>query len=120
VSPVEPSEGYDVNLQFHSSGIETEVVAEQELLEVTPDLDAPVARTGHLIALKILAFQPDHPERRPHDVHDARALIAIADESELDRARRSLDLISRRGFARGRDLGHTLERLLSRRSDPIE
>lgn len=120
LSPAEPDEGLVVDLLFASSGIEEEVVNEAEILELMPGLAVPIARTGHLIALKILAFQPDHPERRPHDIHDARALIAIADESELDRARRSLELISGRGFSRGRDLEQVLERLLARRNDPIE
>lgn len=120
VSPADETEGLVVDLLFASSGIEREVVDDAEILEFMPGLEVPVARTGHLIALKILAFQPDHPERRPHDIHDARALIAVADPSELDRARRSLDLIAERGFSRGRDLAQALERLLARRDDPIE
>ncbi|MBI2494468.1 MAG: nucleotidyl transferase AbiEii/AbiGii toxin family protein, partial [Candidatus Rokubacteria bacterium] len=40
---------------FASSGIESEIASESETLEVLPDLQIPVATTGHLIALKILA-----------------------------------------------------------------
>lgn len=120
LSPTEPSNGLVVDLLFASSGIEGEVVAEAETLEVMPGLNVPVARTGHLIALKVLAFQPEHPDRRPHDLHDARALIAVADESELRRARQALKLIAKRGFSRGKDLDGELEKLLARRDDPIE
>lgn len=44
-----------VDLLFASSGIENEVVASATRLEVLPQLLAPVATTGHLIALKTLA-----------------------------------------------------------------
>jgi hypothetical protein len=44
-----------VDLLFASSGIEGEVVAAATRLEVLPQLTAPVATTGHLIALKVLA-----------------------------------------------------------------
>lgn len=120
LSPIEPSNGLVVDLLFASSGIEGEVVAEAETLEVMPGLNVPVARTGHLIALKVLAFQPDHPDRRPHDVHDARALIAVADESELRRAREALELIGNRGFGRGKDLAGALAELMARRREPLE
>jgi predicted nucleotidyltransferase len=120
VSPAEREEGLVADLLFASSGIESEVVEEAETLEIMPGLAVPVARTGHLIALKVLAFQPEYPDRRPHDVHDARALIAVADDSELERARRGLAMIRDRGYARGRDLDRALENLLARRTDPLE
>ncbi len=44
-----------VDLLFASSGIENEVVAGADRLEVLPRLTVPVATTPHLIALKILA-----------------------------------------------------------------
>jgi hypothetical protein len=44
-----------VDLLFASSGIENEVVTSATRLEVLPQLSAPVATTGHLIALKTLA-----------------------------------------------------------------
>lgn len=50
-------EGIDVvvDLLFASSGIEAEVAQSAEALEITPGLTLPVARIGHLIALKVLA-----------------------------------------------------------------
>ena len=44
-----------VDLLFASSGIESELVAEADLIEVLPELHVPVASTAHLIALKVLA-----------------------------------------------------------------
>jgi len=44
-----------VDLLFASSGIENEVVASADRLEVLPQLMVPVATTAHLIALKVLA-----------------------------------------------------------------
>jgi len=44
-----------VDLLFASSGIEPEVVAEAETIELLPQLHIPIATTGHLMALKVLA-----------------------------------------------------------------
>ena len=90
-----------VDLLFASSGIECEVVAEAELIELLPNLTIGVARTGHLIALKVLSRDD---LRRPQDLVDLRALLRTASPAELTRARDSLVLISARGYHRGRDL----------------
>lgn len=92
------------DLLFASSGIEEEVVAEADVLEVLPGLSSPVAKTGHLLALKVLALPVDRPQQRPQDFTDIRELLAVADDTELRRAREALELISRRGFDRGEDL----------------
>jgi len=92
------------DLLFATAGIEREIVADAEVLEVLPGLYAPVARTGHLLALKILALRPDRPQDRPQDFTDIRELLKVADTEELERARAALELISRRGYDRGKDL----------------
>ena len=46
--------GIIVDLLFASSGIEPEITAAAEVLTVARGLRMPVARTGHLIALKLL------------------------------------------------------------------
>lgn len=120
LSPTEPAGGLVVDVMFASSGIEPEVVAEAEVLRLMPGLRVPVARTGHLIALKVLAHQPEEPDRRPHDIPDARALIAVGNDAELARARHGLELITSRGFHRGRDLGSALDKLIARRKEPLE
>ncbi len=98
-----------VDLLFASCGIEAEVVADAEPIELLPDLTMKVARTGHLIAMKVLSRDD---ARRPQDLVDLRALLRVATAEELDRARRSLALIAARGYNRGRDLPSQLEALL--------
>jgi Nucleotidyl transferase AbiEii toxin, Type IV TA system len=117
--PGEESGGVIADLLFASSGIEPEVVAAAEALEVMPGLFVPVARTGHLLALKVLALDLEHPEKRPQDLGDIRELLRVADGEEVQLARSGLDLITRRGFDRGtpnrrRDLRVEFEDLLTR------
>lgn len=90
-----------IDLLFASSGIEPEVVGEAEPIELLPKLTIGVARTGHLVALKVLSRDD---VRRPQDLVDLRALVRVASSAELARARESLALITARGYHRGRDL----------------
>lgn len=98
-----------VDLLFASSGIEPEVVAEADPIELLPNMTISVARTGHLIALKVLSRDD---MTRPQDLVDLRALLRVASESELARARQAVALIDARGYHRGRDLRTELERVL--------
>lgn len=98
-----------IDLLFASSGIEPEVVAEAEPIELLPNLTMGVARTGHLIALKVLSHDD---VSRPQDLVDLRALLRVATPAELGRARDSLALIAVRGYHRGRDLRSEINRLL--------
>ena len=97
-----------VDLLFASSGIEREVVAAAEGIELLPNLSIGVATTGHLIALKVLSRDDI---TRPQDLMDLRALLKVASATELARARESLVLISARGYHRGRDLEQELNQL---------
>jgi hypothetical protein len=99
-----------VDLLFASSGIEPEVVAAAEPLELLRGLVIPVAQTGHLLALKVLARDDIS---RPQDIADLRALMLVASPEELDRARQALALIAARGFHRGRSLVAEFETLLT-------
>ena len=98
-----------LDLLFASSGIEPEVAAQAELLELLPGISAPVARLGHLIALKILAR---NDRLRPQDAMDLRSLFRDSSEADLALARESLALIHTRGFDRGRDLPAALQQAL--------
>ena len=109
-SRIRLSGGELVDVLFASSGIEHEVAAEAEPIEVLPGLDIPVAQVGHLIALKLLARDD---ATRPQDAGDLRVLIGVASEAELGRAREAVNLIETRGFARDRDLVADLEALVS-------
>lgn len=110
IPPGQDAEGIVLDLLFASSGIEPEVTAASELLEVLPGLRLPVARTGHLIALKVLSRDD---LRRPTDLADLRSLIAQASRADLDEAERSLSLIAERGYHRDRDLAHLFRQLLN-------
>ena len=99
-----------VDLLFASSGIESEVVSGAEPVDVLPQLRMGVARTGHLIALKVLSRDD---VRRPQDLVDLRALLRVASPAEIARARRALSLIASRGYHRGRDLASDMDRLCS-------
>ena len=98
-----------VDLLFASSGIETEVATQAEVIELLPGLSMPVATLGHLIALKVLSRDDT---TRPQDLIDLRALLRVAPAPELARARRALALIAARGYHRGRDLFPDLDRLV--------
>jgi hypothetical protein len=77
-------------------------------LAVLPSLRIPVARVGHLIALKLLARDD---ASRPQDWLDLLALRAVADADELALAAEAVRLIQERSFSRGRDLVAELELL---------
>lgn len=100
------------DLLFASSGIENEVVAEADLLEVLPGLFSPVAGVHHLLALKVLALRKDRPHDRPQDATDIRELLRVASAQDVQRARRALELISRRGFDRGKELQREIQEQL--------
>lgn len=103
--------GIVVDLLFASSGIEREVVHNSERLRVLEDIEVPVARVGHLIALKVLSRDD---EKRPQDLVDLRALLKVASDPELNDARKACALIASRGYARRRDLLRDFESLLPR------
>ena len=97
-----------VDLLFASSGIEPELVAGADPIEILPHLMLPVATTGHLIALKVLSRDD---VSRPQDLVDIKTLLAAASAEDLELARQALGLIAARGYDRGRDLVADLNRL---------
>lgn len=84
------------------------------MTEVVPGLSLPIATTGHLIALKLLARDD---QERPQDLADLRALRAVATSADYRTARDGVRLISARGFDRGRDLIAALKEI---EQSPIE
>lgn len=107
-------DGPIVDLLFASSGIEMEVTASAEPMELFEGVMVPVASVGALIALKLLARDDAH---RPQDVIDLARLRTVASPADLGEARRLVRLIEERGYARGRDLASGLDALVSRRTD---
>lgn len=100
-----------LDLLFASSGIEPEIVDGADEIELYEGYRLPVARVGHLIAIKILA----RAAARPQDEMDLRQLAAAASETEIDVARRSLHMIVDRGFHRKKDLADEARSLLNGR-----
>jgi predicted nucleotidyltransferase len=96
-----------IDLLFASSGIEPEIVQAAEEVEIAPGLKVPTARVGHLIALKVLSSN----ETRLQDLVDLQQLLLVADESERNRAKEAVKLITERGYNRGKDLERELEHL---------
>jgi hypothetical protein len=89
-----------IDVLFAATGIEADIIAAAEQLVVL-GARVPVARTGHLIAMKVLARDDVN---RPQDVIDLRALARMADRTEWTRAARAAAAIEKRGFARRRKL----------------
>jgi hypothetical protein len=100
--------GIIVDLLFASSGIEGEIAAAAEDMTVARGVRMPVARVGHLIALKLLSQDAD---RRRQDLIDLDHLKSVADDDEWDLAERACVLIVQRGFHRGRDLAARVSEL---------
>jgi predicted nucleotidyltransferase len=98
-----------IDLLFASSGIEPEVVSAAEPLELLANLTIPVARTGHLIALKTLSR---NDLDRPQDIVDLRALLRSATSADLIQAQEGIALIVARGYHRGRELSSEFHQLL--------
>lgn len=106
VAPEGEEHGVIVDLLFASSGIEQEIVAAAEPIEVLPGVVVPVARAGHLVAMKVLAG-------REQDRRDVRWLWDAADDGERQLAREALAEIIRRRYHRGKDLFAELARLVA-------
>lgn len=101
--------GLIVDLVFASAGIESEIAEAAERLEILPGLVFPVARTGHLVALKLLAWD----DTRPQDAADLRALAPVVRAEDRETARSAVALIAKRGFDRGRPLVAMLDDYLA-------
>lgn len=110
VPPAAEVRGVLIDLLFASTGVEVEIVGAADRLEIVPALTVPVARIGHLIAMKILARDD---RRRPQDWDDIRALRAEATPEDIENSRALLTLIEARGFSRGRALVADLDTVLA-------
>ena len=115
--PGEDAEGIVVDLLLASSGIEGELVAAAEPVEVWPSFVVPVAKAGHLLALKVLARDD---VARPQDAADIRALVEVLGAADEQLALEAARLIEARGFHRDRQLiSGVREALASRNAGPV-
>lgn len=99
-SPPGASVEPDCDLLFATCGIETEIVREARVVPLGRGRGLPVARRPHLIAMKLLSVGPG----RPNDVGDLVAMLSSVSARELGEVRTCLDLITLRGYGRGKDL----------------
>jgi Nucleotidyl transferase AbiEii toxin, Type IV TA system len=90
-----------VDLLFSSSGVETEIVAGAEPIELFKNFSLRVASLAGLLALKVLAADSN---KRPQDLIDIKNLLAEATTDDVQEAVRLLQLIQQRGFNRGKNL----------------
>lgn len=104
--------GVIVDLLFSSSGIESEVVAASEEIQLLEGATTRVATVGHLLALKVLS----ESDERPQDTIDLNALSKVARQSDWEMALAAVAMITSRGYHRGRDLSARLIALRDRRS----
>jgi predicted nucleotidyltransferase len=105
LAPGETEEGIVVDLLFASSGIESEVVEAALDVHIGASGVVRVARVGHLVALKLLS----QDSARPQDAVDLHALRSVLDADQIELAREACNLITCRGYNRGRDLGAMLD-----------
>jgi predicted nucleotidyltransferase len=109
-SPGDSGDGLILDLLFASSGVEAEVIASAEEMELFEGISAPIASVPSLIALKVLARDD---VQRPQDKVDLVALLNVASEADVDDARLLLRLIHDRGYSRGRALVADLTDLMA-------
>lgn len=108
--PDENEEGMIVDLLFASSGIEPEIVDAASAIDIGAGTGVCVARPGHLVALKLLAYDAI---TRPQDALDLHALKTVLDSEEAQLARDACRLIMQRGYHRGRELTTLLDAFLA-------
>jgi predicted nucleotidyltransferase len=96
-----------LDLLFASSGIEGEVVAGAESIEVFENLSLAVASLPGLLALKVLSVEPIN---RPQDVVDIKNLLKEASSEDIQETTRLLELVHDRGYNRGKDLQAEFDR----------
>ena len=106
--PGESAAGIVVDLLFASSGIEADICAAAELMEITAGIAIPVATAGHLLVMKVLSRSAD----RPQDETDLRALVKVLTDGERQRAIAAAVQIERLGANRGKPLGAEVNALL--------
>jgi hypothetical protein len=101
-------DGVKVDLLFASSGIEHETVERATMIQLPSIGAVPIARAEELLSLKVLSMT----DERLQDRIDARNLLRMNDNLDLDQVRDNLRLIAERGYARGQDLHMKLATLI--------
>jgi hypothetical protein len=97
-----------VDLLFASSGIERETIERATIVPLPSVGAVPIARAEELLSLKVLSMS----DERLQDRIDARSLLRVNVDLDLDCVRDNLRLIAERGYARRQDLQAKLATLL--------
>jgi hypothetical protein len=100
--------GVKVDLLFASSGIEAETIARATIVALPSVGAVPIARAEELLSLKVRSMT----DERLQDRIDARNLLRVNSDLDLDCVRDNLRLIAERGYARKQDLSAKLTTLL--------
>ena len=111
LSPAAGEAKASTDLLFCSSGIEVETVEQSEAIEVFPGFTVPVARTPHLLAMKVLAA---NERDRPQDIADIQSLLRESSPEDRKTTDQLLSLIERRGTNRGKALREEFSAFSSR------
>jgi hypothetical protein len=101
-SATEGSQLVELDFLFELCGIENEVVETAEVIEIWPNLFAPIASTPALLAMK--ARCQELPERIQDKADLVNQLIPFSTEKDIADARELIKLIEERGFNEGRNL----------------
>ncbi len=111
--PGETGAGILIDLLFASSGIESEICRDAEPIELVAGLTVPVATVGHLLALKVLAAEPD----RPQDAIDIQSLTRVLTPGERARCEEAVRHIETVNANRGKPLTALLAAVLAANVD---
>lgn len=106
--PGESATGIVVDLLFASSGIESEICAAAETMEIAAGIAIPVATAAHLVVMKALS----RSAKRPQDDADLRALVGVMRSDDRLRASDAAHHIERIGANRGKPLVAELKAIL--------
>lgn len=109
VPPGARAGGIVLDVLFASSGLEQDVCEAAERLEIVPGVSVPVARAGHLVAMKLLS----RAEHRLQDEIDLRNMAAVLTAADIELARLAVARIETLGANRGRELVADLGRYLA-------
>ena len=101
--------GMMVDLMFASTGIETEIIDRALPVALPGTGYIAVARAEELLAMKILSMADD----RPQDRLDVRSLLAFTPAMDVQSVRDTLELITARGYHRGKDLVALLDQFVT-------
>lgn len=110
LKPRRSADGTLTDVIFATCGIESEITNAATEAALESGVVVPVAQIGDLLAMKILSTA----EGRFQDEQDIVELLRVSEAEDVEQARSRLQLITDRGFHRGRSLLDDLETRITR------